>query len=266
MTRIAAPAFGGYTVGFGRAIIAALLAAAVLLWRRERLPSREHWRGLFLVSLGVIFGFPVLSSLALQLVDSSHGSVINGLLPAVSAACAVIFARERPRLEFWIVCALGVVAAVLYGISKGAGQLQPGDALMLVAVIFGGIGYAEGGRLARTLEGWRVICWALVFSLPLLIIVFPSALAQHAIQPTPQAWLAFGYLSVFSMFLGFFAWYKGLAMGSIAKTGQVQLAQTPMTLLWSGLLLGEYLDPITLLAGAFMVLVALLSRFTRVSK
>jgi drug/metabolite transporter (DMT)-like permease len=266
MTRIAAPAFGGYTVGIGRAIIAATLAAAVLLWRRERFPAREHWRGLALVAIGVIFGFPVLSSLALQLVDSSHGSVINGLMPAASAVAAVIFARERPRLEFWIVCALGVVAAVLYGISKGAGQLQPGDFLMLLAVICGGIGYAEGGRLARVLEGWRVICWALVFSLPLLIITFPLALAQHAFEPTPQAWLAFGYVSVFSMFLGFFAWYKGLAMGSIAKTGQVQLAQTPLTLLWSALLLGEHLDPVTLLAGAFMVLVALLSRFTRVSR
>jgi drug/metabolite transporter (DMT)-like permease len=266
MTRIAAPAFGGYTVGIGRAIIAALLAAAVLVWRREHLPAREHWRGLALVAIGVVFGFPVLSSLALQLVDSSHGSVINGLMPASSAVAAVVFARERPRLEFWLVCALGVVAAILYGISKGAGQLQPGDFLMLLAVVFGGIGYAEGGRLARALEGWRVICWALVFALPLLVVTFPFALSQHQLEPTPQAWLAFAYVSVFSMFLGFFAWYKGLAMGSIAKTGQVQLAQTPLTLLWSALLLGEALDPVTLLAGAFMVLVALLSRFTRVSR
>ena len=266
MTRIAAPAFGGFTVGIGRAIVAALIAGAVLLYRREKIPERQHWRGLALVAFGCVFGFPVLSSIALQFVDSSHGSIFNGLLPAASAVAAVIFAKERPRLSFWLVCAVGVVAAVLYGISRGAGGLQLGDILMLGAICLGAIGYAEGGRLARILDGWRVISWALIFSVPLLLITFPFALSSHSFTPTPLAWLAFLYVSAFSMYLGFFAWYKGLAMGSIAKTGQVQLAQTPLTLLWSALLLGEYLDPITLLAGAFMVVVALLSRFTRVSR
>ncbi len=265
-TRIAAPAFGGFTVGIGRAIIAASLAGLLLFFRREHLPDRKHWRSLALVALGVIFGFPVLSSIALQFVDSSHGSVINGLLPAASAVAAVIFAKERPHWTFWIVCAIGVIAAILYGITRGAGNLQAGDLLMLAAVSLGAIGYAEGGKLAREIEGWRVISWALVFALPLLIIIFPFAFSSHAFNPTPMAWLGFIYVSVFSMFLGFFAWYKGLALGSIAKTGQIQLIQTPLTLLWSALILHEYVDPITMLAGGFMVLVAILARFTRVAK
>ncbi len=266
MTRIAAPLMGGFTVGIGRAILAAALAGLVLYIRRERLPERKHWLGLALVALGCVFVFPVLSSLALQFVDSSHGSVFNGLLPAATALVAVLLTKERPHWTFWIVCAAGVLAAVLYGISRGAGQLQLGDLLMLAAVCAGAIGYVEGGRLAREMEGWRVISWALVLSLPVLIAVFPVALSSHSFTPTPMAWLAFMYVGAFSMFLGFFAWYKGLAMGSIAKTGQVQLVQTPLTLLWSGLLLGEYLDPITLAAGGFMVFIALLSRFTRVAK
>ena len=266
LTRIAAPEIGGFTIGIGRAIIAAAIAGAVLYLRREKIPERKHWRGLALVALGVVFGFPVFSSIALQFVDASHGSVINGLLPAASAVAAVIFTRERPQWTFWIVCAAGVIAAILYGISRGAGQLQPGDLLMLAAVFMAAIGYAEGGRLSRELEGWRVISWALVFAAPVMLMTLPIALATHRFEPTPLGWLAFLYVSVFSMYLGFFAWYKGLAMGSIAKTGQVQLAQTPLTLLWSGLLLGEHLDPVTLAAGGFMVFVALLSRFTRVRR
>jgi drug/metabolite transporter (DMT)-like permease len=266
MTRIAAPLMGGFTVGIGRAILAATLAGMVLLLRREKLPERKHWRGLFFVALGCIFGFPVLSSIALQFVDSSHGSIFNGLLPAATAVAAVLLTRERPHWTFWIVCAAGVLAAVLYGISRGAGSIQIGDLLMLAAVCLGAIGYAEGGKLAREMQGWRVISWALVGSLPLLILVFPIAFSSHSFNPTFSAWLAFLYVSVFSMFIGFFAWYKGLAMGSIAKTGQVQLVQTPLTLLWSGLLLGEILDPITLAAGGFMVFVAVLSRFTRVKR
>lgn len=265
LTRIAAPLMGGFTVGSGRAILAGLLAALLLYIRREHLPERQHWRGLALVAFGCIFGFPILSSLALQFVDSSHGSVINGLLPAATAVAAVIFTKERPHYGFWIVCAVGVLAAILYGLSRGAGSLQLGDLLMLAAVCLGAIGYAEGGRLAREIEGWRVISWALIFALPLQLLIFPFAFSSHSFNPTALAWLCFLYVAVFSQFIGFFAWYKGLAMGSIAKTGQVQLAQTPLTLLWSGLLLGEILDPITLAAGGFMVLVAILSRFTRVN-
>jgi drug/metabolite transporter (DMT)-like permease len=265
-TRIAAPALGGFTVGIGRAIVAAALAGLVLYLRREKLPERRHWRGLGLVALGCVFGFPVLSSTALQFVDSSHGSITNGLLPAASAVAAVIFARERPHWSFWLVCLTGVLAAVLYGVSRGAGGLQLGDLLMLLAVALGAIGYAEGGRLARELEGWRVISWALVFSVPLLLVSFPFAVSSHSVTLSPLVVACFLYVAVFSMYLGFFAWYKGLAMGSIAKTGQVQLSQTPLTLLWSGLLLGEHLDPLTVLAGGFMVVVVLLSRFTRVIK
>jgi drug/metabolite transporter (DMT)-like permease len=265
-TRIAAPALGGFTVGIGRAIIAAVLAALVLYLRREKLPERRHWLGLGLVALGCVFGFPVLSSTALQFVDSSHGSITNGLLPAASAVAAVLFARERPHWSFWLVCVAGVLAAVLYGISRGAGGLQLGDLLMLLAVAMGAIGYAEGGRLARELEGWRVISWALVFSVPLLLVSFPFAVSSHAVTLSPLVVACFLYVAVFSMYLGFFAWYKGLAMGSIAKTGQVQLVQTPLTLLWSGLLLGEHLDPVTLSAGGLMVGVVVLSRFTRVMR
>lgn len=260
-TRLAVPEFGGYTVGFGRAVIAALLALALLVARRERLPERRHWRGLGLVALGVVFGFPVMTSLALRTVPSSHGAVVVGLLPAATAVAAVLLTRERPRPVFWLVCALGVVAVVWFAATTGAGHLEVGDLYMLLAVLLAAVGYAEGGRLARELDGWRVVSWALVFSLPFALIA--TLLAPWPTHlPSPAAWLAFGYVSVVSMFLGFFAWYRGLALGGVARAGQVQLVQPVLTVVWSALLLGEGLDGRTVLAALLVVIIAALSRLT----
>ncbi|UQN08134.1 DMT family transporter [Deinococcus sp. QL22] len=261
-TRIAVPEFGGYMVGFGRAVIAGLLALILLLIRRERLPERRHWRGLGLVALGVVFGFPVFTSLALQTVPSSHGAVVVGLLPAATAIAAVLLTRERPRPMFWLVSALGVGAVVVFAVTTGAGHVETGDVFLLLAVLLAALGYAEGGRLARELDGWRVVSWALVLSLPaaLLTVWFVPWPTQ---LPSATAWWAFGYVSVVSMFLGFFAWYRGLAFGGVAQAGQVQLVQPVLTVVWSALLLSETLDSRTLWAALLVVGCAVLSRLTR---
>ncbi|WP_425146216.1 DMT family transporter [Deinococcus sp.] len=261
-TRLAVPQFGSYTVGFGRAVIAGALALALLLIRRERLPAREHWLGLGLVALGVVFGFPVFTSLALRSVPAAHGAVVVGLLPAATAVAAVLLAREQPRPAFWVVCALGVAAVLIFAAVTGAGQFQIGDVYMLLAVGFAAVGYAEGGRLARVMDGWRVISWALVLALPVAILAVLLA-PWPAQWPSWTAWIAFGYVAVVSMFLGFFAWYRGLALGGVARAGQTQLVQPVLTVVWSALLLGERLDARTVLAALFVVACAGLSRLTR---
>ncbi|WP_310584897.1 DMT family transporter [Deinococcus sp.] len=262
MTRLAVPDFGGLTMGFGRAVVAGLLAGGLLLWRRDRLPLPRYWAGLALVAGGVVFGFPVFTSLALRTVPAIHGAVVIGLLPAATAIAAVLFARERPRPVFWLVCGLGVVSVLVFALVSGAGQLRLGDVYLLLAVIFAATGYAEGGRLARELDGWRVICWALVLAFPFSVVALLLSPWPTHLPPVP-AWLAFGYVSVFSMLLGFFAWYRGLALGGIARAGQIQLVQPILTVFWSALLLKEALDGRTLLAAALVFSCAALSRFTR---
>ena len=255
-TRAAAPELGGYTVGLGRAIVAAILAIILLVVRRERFPGRQYLPNLAIVSLGVIVGFPVLTSLALQRVNASHGAIIIGIVPAVTAIMAVLRGGERPPLPFWISCALGVVAILLFAFSEGQGQLQFEDMLLLAAVVLVALGYAEGGKLARELGGWRVICWALVISLPFLIIPVLSSVAGRDFSAVSStAWLGFAYVAVFSMFLGFFAWYAGLGLGGIARVGQVQLLQPILTLVWSTGLLHEAIKPLTIIA-AMLVLVS----------
>lgn len=254
LSRAALPAFGPVTVGLGRAVVAAVLAAACLLAVRAPLPSRTQARRLALVSFGVVVGFPICSSLALVDTTAAHGAVLIGLLPAATAAAAVLRGGERPRAAFWVASTLGLLAVVVFAVVQGGGRIGASDLWLLAAVVLGALGYAEGGALARELGGWQVISWALVLAVPVTFPVAGIGLAlapPHA--PTAGAWLGLAYVSVISMFAGFFAWYRGLAVGGVARIAQLQLAQPVMTVAWSVLLLGEQVTPATLLAGLAVI-------------
>lgn len=251
-------------VGLGRALVAALLAALILYARRERLPARRHWSALAIIASGVVVGFPILSAVALRQLPAAHGAVIVGFLPAATAVMATLRADERPSAGFWLACGLGLLTIIAFAIATGAGHPRLGDLLLLCAVALGALGYAEGGKLSRELGGWRVICWVLVLSAPLLLPVVAVTVMHTGLHATPAAWLSFGYVSSVSMLLGFFVWYHGLALGGVARVGQTQLAQPVLTLVWSALLLGEHVNGVTILAALLVIASAALSRRTTV--
>lgn len=243
-------------VSLGRALVAGTLAAVLLAWRRPRLPAGAEWRWLALVVTGVVLGFPILSTLALRDMPAAHASVIVGTAPLLTAAVAALIARERHGPAFWAASATGCALVVGFALwrARGAGValgLAPGDALMLAAVVAVAFGYVGGGKAAQTLGGWQTICWALVLALPLLPL---PVWGRRPDGPVPAAsWAAFGYQSLVSMFLGFFAWYRGLALGGIARVGQVQLLQPFLSLGLSALLLGEAVPPVLWLVAAAVV-------------
>jgi len=215
----------------------------------------------------VVVGFPTLTGIALQAKTSAHVAVITALMPAATAVAAVLRAGERPSRTFWLAAATGAVAVTLFAISQGAGGLDADDALLLVAVIIIGIGYAEGGALSRTLGGARTICWALLVALPLTIPVMLAVGARSdlgAVQPS--AWFGFLYVSLFSMFLGFFAWYGGLARGGVARIGQVQLAQPLLTLVFAVLVLGETVTPATVVTAIVVLACVVATQRARVTR
>ena len=266
MTRIAAPELGGVFTGVARAGIAALLAIGLLAILREPWPERRLWRGLVIVALGTVFGFGLLVSVAMESLPAAHGVVVVGLLPAATAVMAVLRAGEHPSRAFWLACAAGVVAVLIFAAVQGAGRLQAEDLLLLAAVGLAALGYAEGGRLAREMGGWRVISWALVFSTPLLALVLGWMIAADGVpRASTEAWWSFAYLGAVSMFLGFFPWYRGLALGGVARVGQVQLVQPVFSLVWAALLLGEHISIGTALAAIVVIATAALSRLTRAS-
>jgi drug/metabolite transporter (DMT)-like permease len=251
-TRVAVQDLDPWFVAFGRAVGAAVLAVLYLRVVKAPRPTREQWRRLPIVALGVVVGFPLFTSLALTTSTSSHGAVVVTVLPAMTAVFAAIRAHERPPLVFWLASAGGLVAVLTFLITSGAvhGSLTVSDLYLLAAVVLCGLGYAEGGVLARELGGARTICWALLVALP---VTLPITLVTLPRQAGPHSWAAFGYLTVISMFLGFFAWYAGLARGGIATVGQIQLAQPVLTLTWSALLLGEPVTPASLVAAVVVL-------------
>lgn len=254
-TRVAVEGLDPLFIGSGRAVIAAGLAAAALALTRQRLPRPRTWARLALVAGGVVVGFPLLTSYALTAVPAGHGAVVIALLPAATATAAVLRTGERPPLAFWLVTGLGSLAALGFAFlqSGGIGHLHWADLLLLGAVACAAIGYAEGGLLAREVGSWQTIAWALVLAAPLMLALAAVSAAAQPPQATPVQWAAFGYLAVVSMFLGFFAWYRGLAVGPIAQVSQVQLLQPVMSICWAALLLGEALTWSTALGGLAVI-------------
>jgi drug/metabolite transporter (DMT)-like permease len=226
-----------------RAAIAGLLGLAMLLLFRQKRPERGDLISLVIVALGVVVGFPLLTALALKHVTTAHSIIFVGLLP-LATSCFALFQRgERPRAAFWPWAIVGSLAVALYALWHAHGGFTAPDLLLLAAMLVCGLGYAEGSRLAKSIGAWQVICWALILSLPVSLPV-TFLLMPHDLGVVPlRSWIGFGYVSLFSMFIGFLFWYRGLAEGGVARVSQVQLFQPFLGFLFAAVTLGEPISP-----------------------
>lgn len=238
-TRVAVLGFDPVFLTVARAAIAGLLALCLLLAFKEKRPTRGDVFPLAIVALGVVVGFPLLTALALQHVTSAHSIVFIGLLPLATAVFGVLRGGERPRPAFWLFSGLGSSLVVGFALTQGLSASPLGDALMLAAIIACGLGYAEGGKLSRRLGGWQVISWALVLSLPVMILLTLLLMPSSFAAVETPAWVGLAYVSLFSMLIGFVFWYRGLALGGIAAVGQLQLLQPFFGLALAATLLHE---------------------------
>nr|WP_315290992.1 DMT family transporter [Serratia proteamaculans] len=263
-TRLAVQEFDPLFLTAMRAVLAALLALCALGMMRQRWPRRHDIAPLVLVAIGVVIGFPLLTALALQHTTSAHALVYIGLLPLATACFGVLRGGERPKAAFWLFSVLGSLLVGAFALSQGAGASWAGDLLMVAAVLLCGLGYAEGAMLTRKLGGWQVISWALVVALPLTAMVAIGAAPADWPQVSVGAWLSLGYISLFSMWIGFIFWYRGLALGGIAAVGQLQLLQPFFGLALAGLVLHETIQPsmLAVMAGV-LVCVYGAKRFSR---
>ncbi|WP_315775635.1 MULTISPECIES: DMT family transporter [unclassified Bradyrhizobium] len=253
-TRAALEGFAPLFLTGARATLAAVLAALCLLLLRQPLPGRRELVSLGIVSLGVVIGFPLLTALALQHITSAHAIVFVGLLPLSTALFGVLRGGERPRPLFWLFAALGAAAVSGFALSQDDVAAPIGDLAMIAAIIVCGLGYAEGAMLTRRLGGWQVISWALLLSAPLMLSMAVLTLPGASHDITAAAWLGLAYVSVFSMFIGFAFWYRGLARGGTATVGQLQLLQPFLGLGFASLLLHEPVSA-TMIAAAGIVVV-----------
>ncbi|MBK7026696.1 MAG: DMT family transporter [Polaromonas sp.] len=265
---LAQPQLSPWFITFGRAAVAGLLSILYLTWQYKsakdvnsttkktnqrvwKLPSASEWGLLAFTACGVVVGFPLFLSLALQYVPSTHGAVVTGLMPLATAVIAAIWYKQRPSMGFWFFAVLGTALVLSFMLLRSAdagGQfsMHLADIFLLLAMISGSLGYIGGARLTPSLGAERVICWVLVLSLPITVPLTLQTMPQHFSAIQVSSWWAFAYVAVFSMWLGFFAWYRGLALGGAVRVSQVQLVQPFLSLLFAVPLLGEKIDLMTL--------------------
>ncbi|MEW2630498.1 DMT family transporter [Streptomyces sp. NPDC048389] len=253
--------FGPWSLTALRGVLAAAVAGTFLLALRVPLPERRHWVGLATVAGGVVVGFPLLTTLALQTSTSSHAAVVVGLLPLTTAAFAALRTGGRPSRMFWAAALAGAAVVIAFTVQQSGGTLHTGDLYLFGALLVCAAGYTEGGRLARQMPGWHVIGWALVLCLPLALAGSAVALAYEPVHLGAHGVIGLLWVAAGSTFFGLYVWYRGMAEIGVARASQLQLAQPLLTLVWSVLLLGEDLSPAaTPAALAVLVCIAVTQR------
>ncbi len=234
----------------GRTVLGAFAGIAFLVLKKHGLPPKAAWLPIAGATFGIVFGWPLVNTIALQSTDASHAAVVNGILPLATAVIGAALNREKLSRRFWICAVLGSAIVCAYAWSRAGGDFKRIDALLLLGVVLGGFGYACGAIATKYLSGPEVISWALILGLPITTAITWYTMPVNPAAATAKSWLAFAYLGLMSQWIGFFFWYRGLALGGIAKVSQVQLVQLFCTLTFSAILLSESID-------AAMIFVAL---------
>lgn len=262
-TRIAVAELNPYFVTFGRAALGGICALMLFVFSRPKLLTRSQLMRLSVMALGVVYGFPLCVSLAMKTLPSAHGGIVLGVLPLVTAVVGVLRFQERPSLSFWVTAVMGSLLVITYAALNGSGGLASDDWLLFVAVLSAAIGYNEGGKLSEEMSSVEVISWALVLTLPINIFLAYLYLDFEISSVSAPALVSFVYLGLFSMYIGFFFWYSGIALGGVARVGQVQLLQPFLTLVGGYFLLDEKITAMNVGFALCVFAVVVLGKRTR---
>ena len=268
-TKLALKSFDPLFTAFARPVIASFIAIPLMLVAKVPALPRHLLRPTIFTALGAVFGWPILIAIALHRTTSAHVAVLSAVMPLVTAIIAVIKNKKQPGISFWVASILGTVLLVFFSLSRGgAGQSDLlTDLIIMGAVSASSYCYVEGAGLTNYLPGWQVISWVVVIVLPIAIpgaaIVYFATESQYTLHL--DALLGMLGIGISSMYLGFFAWYRGLQDFGVAHGSQVQQLQAIMTLGWSALLLGESVT-LTMVVSACGIVLCVLWALSNVNR
>jgi drug/metabolite transporter (DMT)-like permease len=266
-TRLALSGFDAFFLTVARATLAGSAALVLLNVMRRRIPPRSLWPELFAAALCTVVGFPLFAALAMVTVPAAHGGVVLGIIPLATAAAAAIFAHERPSVGFWLASVIGAIFVLTFMLRRnGGGAVSAGDVFLLGTVACGALGYTLSGRLAAVMPGWEVISWQVVIFLPIAalatFLMWPSNIASAPIS----AWAGLGYVGFVSQYMAFFVFNAAMAIGGIARVGQVMLLQPFVIVALAWPVNGEPIDIETIVFATAVVATVLIGQRMRVSR
>ena len=259
-TRFANQFIDPYFLTAMRAMLAGLGGLVTLVitgraFNKDAWPPAATFGPLLLCSVLLVLGFPLLMALALVTVPAGHSGVILGVLPLATAVSAALIQQERPSKGFWIAGAIGALLVIGFALHRsGGGTITAGDVLTLLAVPCAAVGYTYSARLTASMPGWEVISWCVLISLPVALVATVILWPSDTTGIPAEGWVALLYLGLMSQFIGFFAWNAGLAMGGVARVGQIQLLMPFVVVLMAAVVNRESIDLETVLFAAAVVL------------
>lgn len=262
-TRIAVAELSPYFVTFGRSSLGGICALLLFAFTKPKLPTKNQLIRLSVMALGVVYGFPLFVSLAMKTLPSAHGGIVLGVLPLATAVVGALRFNERPSLAFWITAVTGSLLVITYASLNGSGGLASEDWLLFVAIASASIGYSEGGKLSEEMSSIEVISWALVLTLPINIFLTYQYIDFEISAVSTSAIISFVYVGLISMYIAFFFWYRGIALGGVARVGQVQLLQPFLTLVGAYFLLDEQITAMNIGFALCVLAVVVLGKRTR---
>ena len=263
-TQMAVNEMSPFFVAFARASIAGICALILLIFTKSKFPNKIQIRRLIIIVIGVIYGFPIFTSIAMKTLPSSHSGIVLGILPLAMSLFAAIKYKEKPSSSFWMISIFGTFIVILYTFIDNNGSLMIEDLWLLFAILFAAIGYSEGGTLAKEMGSIGVISWALVISLPINLFASYLFYEINYASISFQAIISLTYVGLFSMFIGFFFWYKGIAIGGISRVGQVQLIQPFLTIVGAYFLTNEKITTLNILFAFMVLIVIIIGRKTKI--
>lgn len=263
-TRIAVQEMNPFYISFGRGVVAGVCGLVLLLVTRATLPTKLQFIKLLITASGVVYGFPIFTSLAMKTLSSAHSGIVLGILPLAMSAIGAIRFHERPSIGYWMTAFLGTLLVLVYSMIEGDSGFAFGDIWLLCAIVTAAVGYSEGGKLAQEMGAIKVISWAMAITLPINIPATYIFSNVNLLNLPFASLISFLYIGLFSAFIGFFFWYRGIALGGVARVGQVQLLQPFLTLIGAYLLLDEPITLINIFFALAVLVVILIGRQTKI--
>ena len=263
-TQMAVKEMSPFFVAFSRATIAGFCALILMILGKYKLPTKNQIKRLIIIAIGIVYGFPIFTSMAMTTLPSSHSGIVLGILPLTMSVLAAIRYKEKASLAYWITSIIGASLVITYAFIDNNGFLIKEDLWLLFAILFVSVGYSEGGNLSKEMGSIAVVSWALVLTLPFNIIATYFFYETSFSSVSLQALISLSYVGLFSMYIGFFFWYKGIAIGGISRVGQVQLIQPFLTIFAAFFLTNEKITFLNILFALMVLVVIIVGKKTKI--